>query len=447
MHHPDKLRAQLGDDAEKIAAATSQFVQIQSAYETLAGPDQSGLSDAAAEYTRRADGAEGELVELIGIVTGTRRHGRHLCFAYVEEQGRRGHPPRQIMFKSEVFDHACTAKEGALCTAFPAAKRDIAVGDSISATAVWRALPGKTGLSLCASSWARQRPDGAPPLARGDTAAGTKRSSEIRGGRSATAGWVRCPLCGSSTNKMFMRGAGLRQHLQRKHAAQHTSENTAARGEDGLSEWYAQQAAAADAAGISPRRCAGVGGGEGSHVSAASGPNGGASAAAAAVAATTAPDQHSSRAHGMSFAQNTQLALEEPGSAGPNLAGGHPALIAARDGDYETLRALVFNVRGEQEEEEAAANGAPPPWKGLFDRSSLDRHGASALDWAAGAGHLSCVELLAPLAHGLRACRRDGRGPLHWAARHGRTVVLRYLLTLPRPGIGDANQRANEHWP
>ena len=36
--------------------------------------------------------------------------------------------------------------------------------------------------------------------------------------------------------------------------------------------------------------------------------------------------------------------------------------------------------------------------------------------------------------------RADGRGPLHWAARHGRTAVLRYLLTLPGFGV-DSNQR------
>ena len=45
--------------------------------------------------------------------------------------------------------------------------------------------------------------------------------------------------------------------------------------------------------------------------------------------------------HATSYLQNSQLALEEPGSAGPGLAGAHPALIAARDDDFETQRALV----------------------------------------------------------------------------------------------------------
>ena len=39
----------------------------------------------------------------------------------------------------------------------------------------------------------------------------------------------------------------------------------------------------------------------------------------------------------------------------------------------------------------------------------------------------------------MAACRRDGKGPAHWAARHGRTAVLRRLLEL---GVeGGANAR------
>jgi len=66
----------------------------------------------------------------------------------------------------------------------------------------------------------------------------------------------------------------------------------------------------------------------------------------------------------------------------------------------------------------------------VADAGSFDRHGSSALDWASGGGHLDCVQLLAPLTQGGVACRRDGRGPAHWAARHGRDEVLRYLLSL-----------------
>ena len=71
----------------------------------------------------------------------------------------------------------------------------------------------------------------------------------------------------------------------------------------------------------------------------------------------------------------------------------HPGLVAARDGDAEALQALL-------------QEGWDP-----LGADSLDCHGASALDWAAGGGHLRCLQLLAPAAKGRQACRRDGRGP------------------------------------
>ncbi|CAE7492062.1 ANKRD52, partial [Symbiodinium sp. KB8] len=85
-------------------------------------------------------------------------------------------------------------------------------------------------------------------------------------------------------------------------------------------------------------------------------------------------------------------------------------LDAARRGDVTRLQELL-------------SDGWRP-----FDAESLDHNGASALDWAAGAGHREVVELLLPLAEGIQCCRRDGRGPAHWAARHGQTEVLRLLV-------------------
>lgn len=90
-------------------------------------------------------------------------------------------------------------------------------------------------------------------------------------------------------------------------------------------------------------------------------------------------------------------------------------LDAARRGDVTRLQELL-------------SDGWRP-----FDAESLDHNGASALDWAAGAGHREVVELLLPLAEGIQCCRRDGRGPAHWAARHGQTEVLRLLVERPAP--------------
>ena len=101
-----------------------------------------------------------------------------------------------------------------------------------------------------------------------------------------------------------------------------------------------------------------------------------------------------------------------------------PGLDAARRGDARALRALVL--------------------EGKWDpRVARDRHGAGALLWSAGAGHLACVRLLCeealagrepldpndPATHqgGRRAYR--GRTALHWAARNGHLDVVRYLVT------------------
>ena len=51
------------------------------------------------------------------------------------------------------------------------------------------------------------------------------------------------------------------------------------------------------------------------------------------------------------------------------------------------------------------------------------------------------VDLLAPEAVGVLSCRRDGRGPAHWAARHGRTAVLSRLLQWQGAPFGTANTR------
>lgn len=51
------------------------------------------------------------------------------------------------------------------------------------------------------------------------------------------------------------------------------------------------------------------------------------------------------------------------------------------------------------------------------------------------------MELLAPEAVGVDSSRRDGRGPAHWAARHGHTEVLNRLLEWDGAPFGTANAR------
>ena len=87
-------------------------------------------------------------------------------------------------------------------------------------------------------------------------------------------------------------------------------------------------------------------------------------------------------------------------------------LAAARNGDVAALTAL------------ADAGWADATW-------CVDRHGATALLWAAGGGHLQACRLLVARCGAqprTEAAAKDGRSALHWAARHGRLHVVAWLL-------------------
>lgn len=107
-----------------------------------------------------------------------------------------------------------------------------------------------------------------------------------------------------------------------------------------------------------------------------------------------------------------------------------PGLCAARDGDLAALMAL-------------RAAGWDP-------RAVADRHGSTALLWAAGGGHLDVCRWL------VRACgvdaaerqKRDGRCALHWAARNGRVAVCRWLVDEQRldPDTPTRDGTVALHW-
>jgi ankyrin repeat protein len=87
-----------------------------------------------------------------------------------------------------------------------------------------------------------------------------------------------------------------------------------------------------------------------------------------------------------------------------------PGLTAARDGDLAAMRALM-------------ADG--------WDVTTTDRYGSSALQWAAGAGHLDVVRWLVNdcgMNPSTTVQPKDGRNALHWACRNGELVVCRWLV-------------------
>ena len=81
----------------------------------------------------------------------------------------------------------------------------------------------------------------------------------------------------------------------------------------------------------------------------------------------------------------------------------------------------------------AAAAGDLDALKG-FERaqvaSAVDKHGCTALHWAAGGGFVECVLWL--VGSGLcgvdAAQKTNGRAPLHFAARNGRLAACRCLV-------------------
>ena len=88
-------------------------------------------------------------------------------------------------------------------------------------------------------------------------------------------------------------------------------------------------------------------------------------------------------------------------------------LAAARDGALATLQELAKGPGGTSKV-----------------TALVDKHGCGTLTWAAGSGHLACVQWL------VRTCgcnpatpaKRNGRLPLHWASRNGHLAVIQWLV-------------------
>lgn len=98
-----------------------------------------------------------------------------------------------------------------------------------------------------------------------------------------------------------------------------------------------------------------------------------------------------------------------------------PWLFAAQTGDWERLASLW-------------ASGKWDPG------STTDKNGSTALHWAAGSGHISCMRWLVETA-GVpadQACvtgRGDGRTALHWAARNGQIAACQWLVDVKKVPI------------
>jgi hypothetical protein len=213
-----------------------------------------------------------------------------------------------------------------------------------------------------------------------------------------------CPLCGARSKhtrlrpKFFKFPRGLREHLNNAHDDLPTAERARL---------------LVDAEGGAISDCE-------AHLRALAASA--ASASAASSSRKTEADTHTPA--------STPTPLRVPASATPSApqmsvqSSLHPCLVAARDGNLDALRA----------------------WSIIEVNRVFDRHGSSALHWAAGGGHLNIVRYLiegdaseassasdAVLADPCmraarsRLARDDGKTPLHWAARNGHVAVIEYV--------------------
>jgi len=184
-----------------------------------------------------------------------------------------------------------------------------------------------------------------------------------RGGRGATSGWLKCPICPPSSKKRFARGRGFAAHLRSIHAPD-------------------------------PNNC--------THEEAQ------AWMQRAAQIVREAEENH------LEFGEGKTRVGKAATKYGDSLPEG---LLAAKVGDLEKLRRLLE--------------------KGWDPSTQVDRNGATAEHWAAGSGHLDCLQLLQgwegkgstrPNTGPKCARRRDGKTSLHWAARNGHISCMAYLM-------------------
>jgi len=139
----------------------------------------------------------------------------------------------------------------------------------------------------------------------------------------------------------------------------------------------------------------------------------------------------------------------------------HPLLVAARDGHFGALVRALAHAGGVDDAHGGARTAAAPVDRASVDclvdllardaagsaraaehvRRTRDKHGSTALHWAAGGGHVAVLTLLARLGISMSDMggQKDGRTALHWAARNGHVAACRWLVE------GGADPNATTH--
>lgn len=253
-------------------------------------------------------------------------------------------------------------------------------------------------------------------------------SSESSSGRGALTGWTTCPLCGRNSNKRFALGRGIASHLQAVHTPWNpgkAEKNKRRRLAERLANSrfrHADDEQLGDSLENEER--------ETWEPTQKEIDDWDAKVLQIASELEAKASQNSNL-----FDKTVELVrpgLDRNGKESRQYRESLPAFLqAAADGDLVRLRHMV--------KEAFAANGSPGIQKLIQTR---DRHLSSAEHWAAGGGHLPCLQFLLQLRrdHAEQAGvsknetdikktrRRDGKTCLHYAARNGHLKCVQYLV-------------------
>eukprot|EP00755_Sulcionema_specki_P033336 Sspe_Gene.100521::Locus_75220_Transcript_1_1_Confidence_1.000_Length_841::g.100521::m.100521 len=87
-------------------------------------------------------------------------------------------------------------------------------------------------------------------------------------------------------------------------------------------------------------------------------------------------------------------------------------------------------------------------WDVVELAAAVDRHGSTALHWAAGSGELETCKVIVARVGGEMKGNKDGRVALHWAARNGRLDVVKWLVCERGVPVDVATKSGNTavHW-
>ena len=243
-------------------------------------------------------------------------------------------------------------------------------------------------------------------------------------GRGAESGWTHCPLCGSMSQKRFALGRGITAHLHAMHTPWKPGSVERKKRRRLLKR---QEAERKRNKKESPTRQEDIV----EAIRETWDPTPEEEEEWAKRVVQIAAELEQQAKSNIEDGEDTKLGVDRNGrESRPYRESLPPFVQAAADGNLDRLKEMV-------DECDNSENGRDLIWKLLFTR---DRNGSTADHWAAGGGHLSCLEFLINLkeshqpssslndTNSKKIRRRDGKTCLHYAARNGHLECIQYLL-------------------